>query len=302
MKVLVLGGEGMLGHKMFQVLSRRLETYVTFQSHGGLWKGYPVYAGVDSSRTQGGVNALELDTVLRAVGQIRPDVVVNCIGVVKQLKEAKDPFIALKVNSLFPHQLAEVCATANARLFHMSTDCVFSGRRGNYTEEDNPDPEDLYGRSKLLGELQRDGCLTIRTSIFGRDFEKQTGLLEWFLSHRGQRVRGFVNAIYTGFPTQVLARIIGDLIEDHPHLWGLYHVASEPISKYDLLVKIRDTMGLDIEIARDEEVRCDRSLDSSQFRRKTGYASPTWDEMIAELKEDDTPYDAWRKEHAAAAG
>jgi len=184
----------------------------------------------------------------------------------------------------------------------MGTDCVFSGREGHYTEDDIPDAEDLYGRTKLLGEVNREGCLTIRTSIFGRDFAKQSALLEWFLSNRGGRVRGYVNATYTGFPTQVLARIMGDLIADYPDLSGLYHISSDPVSKYDLLVRIRDAMGLDIKIEPYEGFHCDRSLDSSCFQAETGYPIPDWDEMIAELVQDDTPYDEWREQYAIARG
>jgi len=298
MRVLVLGGEGMLGHKVFQVLSKRFDTFATFQSSNGLWTRYPVYEAVDRSRTIGGVNAMDFNTLIRAFALVKPNVVINCIGIIKQLKEAKDALISISLNSLFPHQLAELCAATGARMLHMSTDCVFSGRKGNYTEDDTPDAEDLYGRTKLLGEVNREGCLTIRTSIFGRDFAKESALLEWFLSNRGGQVRGYVNAIYTGFPTQVLARIMGDLIADHPNLSGLYHVSSEPISKYELLVKIRDAMGLDIEIEPYEDVYCDRSLDSSRFRAETGYPIPDWDEMIAELAQDDTPYDEWRGQHA----
>ena len=300
MRVLVLGGEGMLGHKVFQVLSTRFETFVTFRSFNGLWTRYPMYANVDRRHTIGGVDAMDFDTVVRAFAQVKPDVVINCIGIVKQLKEAKDPLISINLNSLFPHRLAELCAATGVRMLHMSTDCVFTGRKGNYNEDDIPDAEDLYGRTKLLGEVNREGCLTIRTSIFGRDFAKQSALLEWFLSNRGGRVRGYVNAIYTGFPTQVLARIMGDLIADYPNLSGLYHVSSEPISKYDLLVRIRDAMGLDIEIESYEDVYCDRSLDSSRFWAETGYPIPDWDEMIAELAQDDTPYDEWRERYATA--
>lgn len=300
MRVLILGGEGMLGHKVFQVLSERLETFATFRSPNGLWTRYPMYASVDRSRTIGGVDAMDFDTVVRAFAQVKPDVIINCIGIVKQLKEARDPLISISLNSLFPHCLAELSAATGTRMLHMSTDCVFSGRKGNYTEDDIPDPEDQYGRTKLLGEVNREGCLTIRTSIFGRDFAKQSALLEWFLSNRGGRVRGYVNAIYTGFPTQVLARIMGDLIADYPNLSGLYHVSSDPMSKYDLLVKIRDAMGLDIEIESYEKFYCDRSLDSSRFRAETGYPIPDWDEMIAGLAQDDTPYDEWRERYATA--
>ena len=298
MRVLILGGEGMLGHKVFQVLSERFETFATFRSFNGPWRSYPVYEGLNPGRTIGGVDAMDFDTVVRALAQSRPDAVINCIGIIKQLKEAKDPIISINLNALFPHRLAELCAAAGARMFHMSTDCVFSGRQGSYTEDDIPDAEDLYGRTKLLGEVDREGCLTIRTSIFGRDFVKQSALLEWFLGNRGGRVRGFTNAIYTGFPTQVLARIMGDLIAEHPNLSGLYQVSSDPINKYELLVKIRDAMKLDIEIEPDEDFYCDRSLDSTRFRSATRYPIPGWDDMIAELAQDNTPYDSWRQKYA----
>jgi dTDP-4-dehydrorhamnose reductase len=300
MRVLVLGGEGMLGHKVFQVLNQRFETYATFREARGPWATFPMYATVEPGHLLAGVDALDFHSVVRAVGVVKPDAVINCIGIIKQLKEASDPVISLRLNSLFPHLLADLCAAAGARLFHMSTDCVFTGRQGNYTEDDTPDADDLYGRSKLLGELNRPGCLTIRTSIFGRDFLKQSALLEWFLSQRGGRVKGYKNAIYTGFTTQALAHIMADLITDHPQLTGLYQIASQPINKHDLLVKLRDAMKLDIAIEPFDDPPCDRSLSAARFVDATGYRIPAWDEMIAELASDATPYDEWRTQHAAA--
>jgi dTDP-4-dehydrorhamnose reductase len=300
MKVLILGSEGMLGHKVYQVLRPRFDTYATFKEAQGLWTRCPVYDGAPPGHCFGGVNVMSFDSVIKVIGEVKPDVVINCIGIVKQLDEAKDPIISLQLNSLFPHRLAGLCEAAGARMFHMSTDCVFSGRKGHYTEEDVPDPEDLYGRTKLLGEVHRPGCLTIRTSIFGRDFVKQSALLEWFLSKRGGRVKGYKHAVYSGFPTQVLARIMGDIIVDHPGLSGLYHIASQPISKYELLVKIRDAMKLDIEVEPYDDRPCDRSLSASRFVAATGYRIPGWDEMIAELAADATPYDTWRKQYGTA--
>ena len=300
MRVLILGGEGMLGHKVFQVLSGRFETWATFRDAQGLWTCFPMYATAERARLLGGVDALDFHSVVRAMGRARPDVVINCIGIVKQLQEASDPNISLTLNSLFPHHLAELCAASGARLFHMSTDCVFSGRKGRYTEDDVSDAEDLYGRTKFLGELNRSGCLTIRTSIFGRDFLKQSAFLEWFLSHRGGKVRGYKNAIYTGFTTQALVRIMGDLITDYPQLSGLHQIASQPISKYDLLCKIRDALGANVEIEPYDDPPCDRSLSAARFLAATGYSLPTWDEMLAELAADPTPYDEWRQQNAGA--
>ena len=282
MRVLVLGGGGMLGHKVAQVLSTRFETFATVL--------HPTHYPLGKVITD--VNALDFSSVVRAFIQARPDTIVNCIGIVKQRNT--NALTSIGVNSVFPHQLADLCEATEVQMIHISTDCVFSGRKGNYTERDIPDPEDLYGQTKLLGESDR--CLTIRTSIIGRDL-KQIGLLEWFMSQK--QVRGYTNAIFTGFPTQVLARIIGDIITNYRHLSGLYHVASAPISKYDLLVKIRDAMDLDIEITPYDALPCcDRSLNPARFLAATNYKIPSWDEMIAELAADTTPYDEWRAKYA----
>jgi dTDP-4-dehydrorhamnose reductase len=298
LKILVLGGGGMLGHKVFQTLSPRFQLYATFRQSEGAWMQYPTYQKMERERLLAGINAIQFNTVIRAFAQVRPDVVINCIGIVKQLREAKDSVISIQLNSLFPHHLADLCAATGARLFHISTDCVFSGRKGNYTEVDIPDPEDLYGRTKLLGEVDRPGCLTIRTSIIGRDFVKNSALLEWFLCQRGKQVKGYTGAVYTGFPTQVLSRIIGDLIEDYPDLSGLYQIASVPLSKYELLVKIRDAMHLPIDIEPDEDFFCDRSLNAARFLTATGYHLPSWDEMVEDLVNDTTPYDDWKQNHS----
>jgi dTDP-4-dehydrorhamnose reductase len=299
-KVLVLGGEGMLGHKVYQVLAERFELYATFRDADGPWRDFPQYAAAPPGRLIGDIDALDFATVEAALGRVAPDAVINCVGIIKQLKEASDALLTIRLNALLPHQLAAACARTGARLVHISTDCVFSGRRGMYTEDDLPDPPDLYGRSKLLGEVEAPGALTIRTSIFGRDFLKQDALLEWFLSNRGGRVRGYRNALYSGFPTQVLAGIIGDLLSGQPTLEGLWQIASEPVSKYHLLERLRGAMGLDIEIEPYDDPPCDRSLSAARFVAATGYRIPGWDEMIAQIASDTTPYDEWSEAHVSA--
>ncbi len=289
MRVLILGITGMLGHVLWQDFQKEFEVFGTVRESRG-----------EQGRIIEGVNAASGEGIDLAFKEAKPEIVINCIGIIKQLKEAHDPIISITVNSLFPHILARKCREADCRLIHISTDCVFSGRKGNYSEEDTPDAEDLYGRTKLLGEVNRPGCLTIRTSIFGRDFLKQSALLEWFLSNGGGKVRGYKNALYTGFTTQALARIVGDLITDYPQLSGLYQIASQPISKYELLVKLRQAMRLDIEIEPYDDPPCDRSLSAARFVAATGYRLPTWDEMLAELAADPTPYDEWRQHYAAA--
>jgi dTDP-4-dehydrorhamnose reductase len=289
-RVLVLGGTGMLGHKIVQMLRERVATWVAVRS-----PDRPYYEGLfDSDRLLTGVDAANFDSVIRACAGARPHVVVNCVGVVKQRREAADPLPALAVNALFPHRLAGLTRALGARLLHVSTDCVFAGTRGGYTEDDIPDATDLYGRSKLLGEVTGPGCLTLRTSIIGRELSSAAGLLEWFLSHRGGRVRGYTRARFSGLTTLALARVTADLIEHHPALEGLYHVASEPIDKYDLLRRIDAAVGAGVAIEPDETICIDRSLDGTRFAAAFGRAVPGWDAMIAELAADPTPYDDWR--------
>ncbi len=297
MRVLVLGGSGMLGHKMFEVLNGPFEAYATFQSATGAWTEFPMYS--DRSRTLPGVDVLEFDSVVRAVEQVQPGVVINCVGIVKQRKAAHDPIPCITLNALLPHRLSELCRAVGARLVHMSTDCVFSGRKGGYTEDDPSDAEDLYGRTKFLGEVAGPGALTLRSSIIGRDFQRSTGLIEWFLSQRGGRVKGFRRAIYTGLTTRAMSEIVARLIADFPDLDGLWQIASEPISKYDLLVRVRDAMGLDIRIEPEEDFFCDRSLNGAKFAARTGLRVPSWDEMIRGLVEEAPLYDEWRQRHGS---
>ena len=291
MRVLILGGSGMLGHKLSQVYRNRFDTWATVRSS---YQAYARYGFFDSKRSLSGVDAFNSDTVVQALATIRPDVVINCIGIVKQVSAAKDPIISLTVNSLFPHKLANLCRAAGARLIHISTDCVFSGSKGGYTEDDVSDAEDLYGRTKFLGEVSAPGCLTLRTSIIGRELQSANGLVEWFLSNRGGSVRGYTRAIYSGFSTRAMADIIANVIENYPDLSGTYHVSSEPINKYDLLCLLRDAFGVQVEIEPYSEVHIDRSLDSSRFRAATNFTPPTWDAMIQAIVEDPTPYDKWR--------
>jgi len=290
MRVLVLGADGMLGHKVFQVLSERFDTQAGFREHKGPWQQYPIFEGIRRNRIFTGIDAMDFKTLVQVFKKARPDVIINCIGIIKQVKEAENPLISIAVNSLFPHQLAEFCAAKKIRMFHMSTDCVFSGKKGNYREEDFADAPDLYGRTKFLGEVNHPECFTVRTSLIGRDFAKKVSLLEWFLNQEGKTIRGFTRVIYAGLTTQALAKIIGDLISDFPNLWGVYQIASQPITKYDLLVKIKDAMKLNIEIEPFDGVSKDLSLDASRFIKATGYKIPSWDEMIEELKLDKTSY------------
>jgi len=283
-KVLILGATGMLGHALFSLLSGRSEftVFATVRGMEGLDQWFPPRL---LERIRGGVDAERIDTVVHALEEVRPNVVVNCVGVVKQLPLAKDPIVSITVNALFPHRLARACGEAGIRMIHISTDCVFSGAKGNYLESDLPDATDLYGRTKLLGEVDTPHCVTLRTSIVGHEISGRHGLIDWFLAQEGC-VRGFARAVFSGLPTVELAGIVADRVIPNEGLTGLYHVSTAPISKYELLGLVMERYGKRIRIERDETFVCDRSLDSTRFRGATGYRPPPWPEMVSRMHAD----------------
>lgn len=281
-KVLVLGATGMLGNAVFRYFSGRSELRVwgTLQNAGG--KRF--FADELQPNLIAPINVLDFDMLVGVFEKIRPDVVINCIGLIKQLADAKDPLAALPINAMLPHRLAKLCALSGARLIHVSTDCVFSGRTGMYAETDPSDAEDLYGKSKYIGELHDSPhAITLRTSIIGHELSGHVGLIDWFLAQQGT-VKGYKKAIFSGLPTVELARIIHTFVMPNPELAGLYHVSAAPIDKYALLRQVAEVYGKTIEIVPDEAVSIDRSLDSARFRQATGYAPPAWPELILRMK------------------
>lgn len=284
-RILVVGAAGMLGHKLCQELPKRGHEVV-----GTVRRPETVLARIaPRARILPGVDVLEGDSLERAVRDVAPDAIVNAVGVVKQLDAASNKHLSTAVNAWLPHRLLRVCQDAGARLIHISTDCVFSGRKGSYTEDDPSDAEDLYGRSKWLGEPE--GAVTLRTSIIGRELRRPThGLVEWFLAQKGKTIKGFARAIYTGFTTTEMARVMALVIEKHPGLSGLFHVASAPINKFDLLQLVRSASGVPVDIRRDESFACDRSLVMKRFTDATGYQPPSWESMVKEMCADPTPY------------
>ena len=283
MKILVLGASGMLGHKLLQQLSTGHEVWGTVRDAA---ESAPDIPGVSCNRLFAGVEAQDLGSISAAMETTAPDAVLNCIGIVKQINAAKDAIVSIGINSLLPHQLAAMCAEKKTRLIHFSTDCVFSGRAGPYRESDNPDPVDLYGRSKLLGEVDRPGCLTIRTSIVGRELRRGTGLLDWFFAQRGGRVRGYRHALYTGLTTVAMADVVRLVLESHPDLSGIWQVSADAIDKLSLLELVNRVYGLGVQIKPDDSFHCDRRLDSSRFREATGWLPPTWQSMIETMHAD----------------
>lgn len=281
MKILVLGASGMLGNAMLRVMSAQ-EGWSVF----GTVRGADPALHVAAPRAVliPGVHADQPDSLLAAFAQARPDVVINCVGLVKQLSNAEDPLVAVPINTLLPHRLARMCEVAGARLVHVSTDCVFSGKQSNYTEFDLADAQDVYGRSKLLGEVDYPHAVTLRTSIIGHELRSAHGLIDWFLSQQA-RVKGYTEAVFSGLPTCELARVVRDFVIPHPSLCGVYHVAAESISKHDLLQIVNREYGKYLQIEPDDQVKINRSLDASRFREATGYVAPAWPYLIAQMRE-----------------
>jgi dTDP-4-dehydrorhamnose reductase len=279
MRILIIGGDGMLGHQVLKTLAPRHDVVATVRLPLDAYAAFPLYT---PANTLSGLDVRKAEGVRAALREFRPDAVVNAAGIVKQRGEASEAIPAIEINALFPHRLAEMCAQAGAYLVHFSTDCVFSGKKGGYSEGDAPDPVDLYGRSKLLGELFGPGCVTLRTSMIGPELSRKHGLLEWFLSQKGT-VPGYRRAVFSGLTTPEQARIVERVLEKNPRMSGTYHVSAEPISKYELLRMIAREFHLDTRIEADDKVTIDRSLDSSRFRRDFGYTPPSWHAMVAEL-------------------
>lgn len=280
MRILILGGDGMLGHQLLAYLKPRHDVKVTLRQDLATYCQYGLF---DSGNSFAGIDIRSLERLVEVVADFRPEAVINAVGIVKQRSDAKESIPSLEINALLPHRLAVLCKGVGARLIHLSTDCVFSGKKGKYLESDPSDAEDLYGKTKYLGEVHEANSLTLRTSIIGRELSRHTSLLDWFLSRSGS-VKGFTNAIYTGFTTMEMSRIIEKMLMEYPDASGVYQVSSDQINKYELLLLIREKLGLDIEVIPDDVFCCDRSLDSSRFRSDFNYTPPSWPAMIEELR------------------
>jgi dTDP-4-dehydrorhamnose reductase len=291
LKILILGGSGMLGHQLWKTLGREHETWVTVRKSASQ---FPDYSEFPKRYVRPDVDAMIFDEVTRALASIQPDLVINCIGLIKQNPMVNDPLSSIQLNALLPHRISLICRTADIRMIHISTDCVFSGKKGSYLESDQSDAEDLYGRTKFLGELSYAHTLTLRTSIIGRELAQYKSLLEWFLSQKGKTVKGYTRVIFSGVTTIYLAKVVAKLIRDRKELTGVYHVASPAISKHDLLCMVRDAYKLDVEIVPDDREVSDRSLTGEKFIKTSGYGYPAWTDMVTELADDPTPYDEWR--------
>jgi dTDP-4-dehydrorhamnose reductase len=290
---MVLGGAGMLGHKMFQALRERFAgTFCTVRND----VRKPPFDRIEllqEAEVVPGVDVTDYPALEAILSAFRPEYVVNCVGVIKQRAEAGSPIPSITINSLLPHKLAQMAARWGGRVIHFSSDCVFNGKRGGYVEGDFSDAEDLYGKTKFLGEVAVANALTLRTSVIGRELTEHRSLLDWFLAQDHKTVRGYRRVIYSGVTTNHLAELAASIIREHPGLNGLYQVASEPISKYDLLCLLREAYQLDVHMEPDDLEVSDRSMMYDRLREAIAYKCPPWPVLARQLAEDNTPYEKW---------
>jgi dTDP-4-dehydrorhamnose reductase len=277
MKILVIGASGMIGSTVLRVLSEKSDWEVFGTVRDDSIKRF--FSVAIGERLIAGVDVEHQDLLVKIFSQIRPDVVINCAGLTKHKPEADSPLVSIPINTLVPHRLAGLCEIIGARLIHVSTDCVFSGKKGGYIENDFADARDVYGKSKALGEVQYPHAITLRTSTIGHELQSKYGLLDWFLSQE-ERCKGYTRAVFSGLPTVVFAQVVRDVVIPHKQLSGLYHVAAEPIGKFDLLKLIAEVYGKTIEIVPDDKLVIDRSLNANRFREATGYVAPDWRSLI----------------------
>lgn len=284
MRIVVLGATGMLGHKVFQRMGRVFpDTWATTRVDTGE-APYATAGLLQGDKVIRNVNVEDFDRLKSLLADLRPNCIVNCIGVVKQRDESRMPIPSILVNALFPHRLAQVAATWGGHVIQPSTDCVFSGRRGGYTEADVPDAEDLYGRTKALGEMATtENALTLRKSLIGPELVSSKALLGWFLAQRGRTIRGFTGAVFSGVTTSLFADVLIRILDERPGLSGLYHLAGPPISKYELLLLLREEFKLEVEILPDDTEVCDRSLSGAKLRAEIRLEIPSWREMVRSL-------------------
>ncbi len=292
-RILIFGATGMLGSTLFRSFSNepQFATFGTIRN--------PADAHLFASQLHDALipNVYLQDEagILDAFSAAQPDIVINCVGIIKQQSRAKDHLQSLEINSRLPHRLAKYSSMVGARLVHFSTDCVFSGKCGQYTEDDFPDANDLYGRTKYLGEVDYENAITLRTSIVGHELTSRNSLVDWFLSQSGE-IKGFKKAIFSGLPTIEVARVVRKFVIPNPELRGLYHLSVDPINKYDLLRLVAETYGKDITILPDNQLNIDRSLDSTRFKIATGFTSKPWPELIRDMHEEYRR--VWRQDRA----
>jgi len=286
-RVLVLGVNGLIGHTMYRKLKQ--EGFEVFGTMRRAKIEFMQYDFLQADTIIDGLDVQEISNVSEVILQIQPSVVVNCIGITRRKDEISNSIQAIKINALLPHQIAKICQDMSIRMIHLSTDCVFSGDFGLYTEDSIPDASDMYGRTKAMGEvLDNPNCLTLRSSFLGTEISDRTELLEWLLSQKGRTIKGYTKAIYSGVSTVYLSSVITEILRHYPQLSGLYQIAPDtPISKYDLLCIAKNAFNIDVEIVENDSFVSDKSLSGARLKKVMNYRVPSWHDMLQELAEWD---------------
>lgn len=279
MRVLILGADGMIGHKMAQTFAK-----------------YPIDLGLNSRYNSKFIRKIfpkasifEYDLNKKKIEQLlnyyNPEFIINAVGITIRRGACGDQKTNY-INAILPREIDTWCMSNNKKQIHFSTDCVFSGKKGNYSDFDLTDADDSYGKTKGLGEINSDNTLTIRSSMIGRELFNNTELLEWVVKHKNQKINGFDNAVYSGVTTLWMSKTVYKIIKNLPKLSGIWNVSSRPISKYELIKKINDQFMLNIDIVRDSSFYSNKSLNSNRFFSETNFEIPNWDDMLSELYRD----------------
>lgn len=285
-KILILGANGMLGGSLHRYFTDTENSVVgTVRSNSTLKQ----LADMGFENIISGIDVTDNEILENTIFELKPDYVFNCVGLIKQLSQSELPVPAIEINSLLPHKLAEICTKYNSRLIHFSTDCVFSGNTGSYIENSLPDATDLYGRSKLLGEVSYDNHLTLRTSIIGHELNSNVSLVDWFLTQT-DTIKGFSNAIFSGLPTCYIAEFLDRYVICDPNLSGMYHLSAEPIDKYSLLLLIKDKYNIALDVIDYPDFTIDRSLNSDSLRELINFQPPAWPDLIEKMNDEFNKY------------
>ena len=285
--ILIIGSSGMLGGAILRYLSET-GVYNLFALSRSL-----VYSNSFSDPSIKFIQLSNFEDHVKLqsiINRIKPDIVINCAGLIKQISQSVSSSQMISINSTFPHVLATLCDQFDIRFIHFSTDCVFSGAKSSaYVETDPSDANDLYGKSKYLGECTNSiykNSLTLRTSIIGHGIVPNNSLIDWFLScDPSTSISGFKNAIFSGLPTVEIASILHNyVLRCEKHLSGLFHLSAAPISKYKLLSLVADIYSFPVDIIPTPTPVINRALCSHLFASSTGYTAPSWATLIYNMR------------------
>jgi dTDP-4-dehydrorhamnose reductase len=282
MRILILGADGMIGHKIAQSLE---DFELILASRKSI-----------SSKSIGIINGkmvlhnLITDSLDLLLDNTTPDIIINCAGITTR-RGVEDNIVNTELlNSDLPHKLDSWANLNSKKLIHFSTDCVFSGNRGNYLDNDFADAEDIYGKSKALGEVNSPNTLTIRCSMIGRELYNFTELFEWLKKNKNKKIEGYSKVFYSGITTVRMGKILNQILNKNLNLSGIYNISSTPISKFDLLVKLSKAFNLNVDIKQNKNNKSNKVLISEKFTEITGIYPPNWDDLISEFEEDCNKY------------